>query len=96
MRKLGLIGGMSIESTIPYYHDIVYGVKKALGENKYPELTIESVDVFKVVEFIENKNYDEVTKYLLNSIENLKRAGVDFAVLTANTAHIVFDRLRNH
>ena len=48
-KKLGLIGGMGPESTIPYYHDIVYGVQEALGESVFPELTIESVNVFKVL-----------------------------------------------
>lgn len=32
MKKLGLIGGMGVESTIPYYHDIVYGVQKKLDK----------------------------------------------------------------
>ena len=38
MKKLGLIGGMGPESTIPYYHDIVYGVQEAIGEQAFPEL----------------------------------------------------------
>jgi len=50
MKKLGLIGGMGVESTIPYYHDIVYGVQKKLDKNIFPCLTIESVNVFRVLE----------------------------------------------
>ena len=46
MKKLGLVGGMGPESTIPYYHDIVYGVQNRLGEKFFPNLTIESVNVF--------------------------------------------------
>lgn len=41
MKKLGLVGSMGPESTIPYYHDIVYGVQKAVGKSFFPELTIE-------------------------------------------------------
>lgn len=37
MKKLGLVGGMGPESTIPYYHDIVYGVQKEMGENEIPD-----------------------------------------------------------
>lgn len=40
MKKLGLIGGMGPESTIPYYHDIVYGVQKKTGKDFFPPLTI--------------------------------------------------------
>lgn len=50
MKKLGLVGGMGPESTIPYYHNIVYGVQEALGKSLFPELSIESVNVFKVLE----------------------------------------------
>ena len=94
MKKLGLIGGMGPESTIPYYHDIVYGVQEALGKSVFPELTIESVNVFKVLGLCKEQKYDELTKYLTNAIHNLAKSGADFAALSANTPHIVFDRLK--
>lgn len=93
MKKLGLIGGMGPESTIPYYRDIVYGVQKALGKPTFPELSIESVNVFKVLGLCGEKKYDELTEYLMRAIRNLSNSGVDFAALSANTPHIVFDRL---
>lgn len=94
MKKLGLVGGMGPESTIPYYHDIVYGVKNACGHDYFPELTIESVNLYKVVSLIENREYDVVVEYLAAAVDNLARSGADLAALTANTAHIVFDRLQ--
>lgn len=94
MRKLGLVGGMGPESTMPYYHDIVYGVQKRLGEKSFPNLTIESVDVFKVLGYCSKNEYEELKKYLLNAINNLAAAGADFAALSANTAHIVFEELQ--
>lgn len=94
MKKLGLVGGMGPESTIPYYHNIVYGVQKALNKPLFPELTIESVNVFKVLKLCDEKKYDELTEYLMCAISNLARCGADFAVLSANTPHIVFDRLK--
>lgn len=93
MKKLGLVGGMGPESTIPYYHDIVYGVQKELGEPAFPELTIESVNVFKVLKLCGEKNYDEMTEYLMTAINRLAQSGADFAALSANTPHIIFDRL---
>lgn len=94
MKKLGLIGGMGPESTIPYYHDIVYGVQKELKGSLFPELTIESVNVFRILGLCKEKRYDELTEYLMKAIRNLEAAGCDFAALSANTPHIVFDRLK--
>lgn len=94
MKKLGLVGGMSPESTIPYYHDIVYGVQKKLGKDCFPTLTIESVNVFDVLGMCGEQKYDELVDYLSAAIDNLKKSGADFAALSANTPHIVFDRLK--
>lgn len=94
MKKLGLVGGMGPESTIPYYHDIVYGVQKKLGKDCFPPLTIESVNVFDVLGMCGEQKYDELTDYLSAAIDNLKKSGADFAALSANTPHIVFDRLQ--
>ena len=94
MKKLGLVGGMGPESTIPYYHDIVYGVQEALGKTIFPELSIESVNVFEVLRLCGEKKYDELTEYLIRAINNLAKSGADFAALSANTPHIVFDKLK--
>lgn len=94
MKKLGLVGGMGPESTITYYHDIVYGVQEALGKSLFPELSIESVNVFDVLRLCGEKKYDELTEYLMGAINNLTKSGADFAVLSANTPHIVFDKLK--
>ena len=94
MKKLGLVGGMGPESTIPYYHDIVYGVQEALGRSTFPELSIESVNVFEVLQLCGEHKYDELTEYLMVAINNLAKSGADFAALSANTPHIVFDRLK--
>lgn len=94
MKKLGLVGGMGPESTIPYYHDIVYGVQERVGRDYFPNLTIESINVFDVLRLCGERNYDELTDYLFQAVNNLARSGADFAALSANTPHIVFDRLQ--
>lgn len=94
MKKLGLVGGMGPESTIPYYHDIVYGVQKRLGRQIFPNMTMESLDVFRVLSLCKEEKYDELTEYLLGALNHLKAAGADFGALAANTPHIVFDRLK--
>ena len=94
MKKLGLVGGMGPESTIPYYHDIVYGVQNRLGEKCFPNLTIESVNVFDVLRLCNEQKYDELTDYLMQAIKSLIKSGADIVALSANTPHIVFDRLK--
>ena len=94
MKKLGLVGGMGPESTMPYYHDIVYGVKEMVGNDFFPNLTIESVNVFEVLRLCGEQKYDELTDYLMKAINNLVSSGADFVALSANTPHIVFHRLQ--
>lgn len=94
MKKLGLVGGMGPESTIPYYHDIVYGVQERVGKDFFPNLTIESVNVFDVLRLCSEHKYEELTDYLMNAINNLEKSGADFVALSANTPHIVFDKLK--
>lgn len=94
MKKLGLVGGMGPESTIPYYHDIVYGVQNRVGKDFFPNLTIESVNVFDVLRFCREEKYDELVEYLMKAVNNLVQSGADFAALSANTPHIVFKRLQ--
>ena len=95
MKKLGLVGGMGVESTIPYYNDIVYGVQNKIGKKFFPNITIESVNAFDVLGLCREQKYDELTDYLMQAIKNLTTSGADFIALSANTPHIVFDRLQN-
>lgn len=94
MKKLGLIGGIGPESTIPYYHDIVYGVQSRLKEKFFPNLTIESLNVFDVLNMCDRKEYEALTNYLMAAINNLRASGANFIALSGNTPHIVFDELQ--
>ena len=93
MKKLGLVGGMGPQSTVPYYMGIVYGVRERTSPDFFPNITVESVNVFEVLRLIGEGNTDRVTEYLLRAVGNLHAAGAEVAALTANTAHIVYDRL---
>lgn len=93
MKKLGLIGGMGPQSTVPYYMNIVYGVQQRTSPDFFPNVAIESLNVFEILKMIETEKYDELTNHFLTAINNLKASGVEIAALTANTAHIVFDKL---
>ena len=93
MKKLGLIGGTGPESTIEYYKGIEYGVQKKSGRSFFPNLTIESLSVFDVLDFCQKQDYAGLTAYLLKGIRNLAAAGAQYAALTGITPHIVFEEL---
>ena len=95
MKKVGLVGGIGPESTISYYHDIVYGVQKEVGRDFFPDVSIESIALFKWVDLCDKKEYDKLADYTMEPIERLARSGADFAVLTANTAHLIFDQVQS-
>lgn len=96
MKKLGLIGGTGPESTLIYYKKIVYGANKRVGKEFFPNLTIESLNVFNVLKYCSDRDYDGLTRYLVGGINNLVAAGCEIVSFTGNTPHIVFDALREH
>ncbi|MFT9400140.1 aspartate/glutamate racemase family protein [Acetobacter sp.] len=96
MKKLGLIGGTGPESTLIYYKKIVYGANKHVGKGFFPNLTIESLNVFSVLKYCSDRDYDGLTRYLMGGINTLIAAGCEIVSLTGNTPHIVFDALRKH
>ena len=75
MKKLGLIGGVGPESTIPYYRGIVNGVKYRMGKPYLPPLTIESLSCFEVIRMASSGDTEGLIAYLLAGIRNLAAAG---------------------
>jgi aspartate racemase len=95
MHKLGLIGGTGPESTIPYYHDIVFGVKEKMGTDYFPNMTIESLSVFEVLGKCAAGDYDGLAAYLSQGIANLAAAHCEYAAFTGITPHIVYDEVQH-
>lgn len=94
MKKLGLVGGTGPESTLIYYKDINYIVNKMTNGLEFPELSIESINLYKGLELCKLEQYEELLDYLLSAVNNLAAAGAEFAALSANTMHIVYDELK--
>jgi aspartate racemase len=93
MKTLGLIGGTGPESTIEYYRLLVARYREQ-ADGHSPPVIITSVDLKQMVEWMTAGNLAAVTDGLAAEFERLHRAGADFAALTANTPHIVFDELQ--
>jgi len=94
MKTVGIIGGIGPESTVEYYRFIIDGYRARQTDGSYPSIIINSIDLSKLLRWMNAGELDAVTDYLVAEIEKLERAGVDIAVLASNTPHIVFDQVR--
>jgi aspartate racemase len=91
MARVGLVGGLGPESTIDYYRRIIDGWRRRDGPDT-PSIVIDSIDAQQTLR-LSRDDRDGLTAYLMASLNRLAGAGVDFAALTANTPHLVFDDL---
>src|SRR5260370_26809429 len=96
MKTVGIIGGIGPESTIEYYRFIIEGYRERKGDGGYPSIIINSIDLSKLIAWMNADQLHEAADYVLHEIERLARAGADFGALASNTPHIVFDHLRAH
>lgn len=95
MRKIGLIGGLSPESTAHYYQIICREFNQKFGDLNFPELTIESLNLQTLVQRFDVDDWEGVATILLEALERLRRAGADFAAILANTPHNAYELLRH-
>lgn len=87
MKTIGLIGGMSWESSLEYYRIINETAKLKLGGLHSAQCLMYSVD-FAEVEALQHQNkWDELTDIMVNSAQKLKNGGADFIVICTNTMH---------
>lgn len=89
MKTIGLIGGMSWESTVPYYREINQAVKRALGGLHSAKLILYSVDFAEVERLQHVGDWAAAGALLTNVAQSLERAGAEGLVLCTNTMHKV-------
>ena len=89
MKTIGLLGGMSWESTAVYYRLINEGVKARLGGLHSAKLVLYSVDFQEIEELQHAADWDEAGKVLAKAAHFLQLAGADFLVICTNTMHKV-------
>lgn len=92
MKKIGMIGGLGPESTIDYYKIITNKFHDRTGYN--PNIIINSIDIYEMLGYVNEKNYEQLVKMLLDAITTLQKAGADFVFISSNTPHIVYDQLK--
>ncbi len=94
MKTVGIIGGIGPESTIEYYRGIIAGYRERQTDGSYPSIILNSINLRVLLGLITANALDQATEHLVNELQKLARAGVDFGVIAAGTPHIVFDQVR--
>ena len=93
MKKIGIIGGLGPEATVDYYKQITGFFHEHNQGLSTPEIIIYSTDISELFGLVAEQRWDALADWLVAKLAALKNAGADFAVISANTPHIVFDQV---
>src|SRR3954466_5946275 len=93
MQTIGLVGGMSWESSEVYYRDLNLGVRDRLGGRSSPKLVLSTVDFAEVTALEDEERWQQVGELLAEAARGVERAGADFLLLCTTTFHKVADQV---
>jgi aspartate racemase len=93
-KRIGILGGVSAESTRTYYEHITREHTRRYGDYSYPEVIIYSVSFQEFVDWHYNERWDLTANKMIAVFKALEKGGADFGLIAANTLHIVFDRVQ--
>ena len=95
MKTVGLIGGMSWESTIPYYEIINELIKEKLGGLHSAQIILYSVEFDEIEKCQSSGQWDKSAEILGNAAKKLELAGADFILICTNTMHKVAPQIQS-
>ena len=95
MKTIGLIGGMSWESTVPYYRIINECVKQALGGLHSAKILLYSVEFDEIEKCQASGDWDKSARILGDVARKLENAGADFILICTNTMHKVAPQIQS-
>ena len=95
MKTIGLLGGMSWESTVEYYRSINEGVRAALGNLHSAKIVVVSVDFDSIVKLQHDGEWEETGFLLAEHARHVQAAGADFLVICTNTMHMVAPQIES-
>ena len=95
MKTIGLLGGMSWESTVLYYKLINTYVKEALGGLHSAQIAMVSVDFQPIEDLQHNDNWEEAGDLLAVTARQVEAAGADFLLICTNTMHKVAGQIED-
>ena len=93
-KRIGILGGMSPESTAEYYQYIIHAYQKRFGNHGYPEIIIYSVSFQDYVDWPKAGRWDLIAQGLGQAARQLQAAGADFIIIATNTMHLVVEEIR--
>ena len=93
-KRIGILGGLTPESTVTYYEQIVHSWQRQHHDHRYPEIVVYSVSFQQFEDWMEAGEWDAIGEALSAGIGRLAAAGADFAVMATNTMHLLFERLQ--
>lgn len=96
MKTIGLLGGMSWESTTDYYRLINTLTKEQLGGLHSAKLVLYSVDFAEIEILQQQGHWEKAGQLLIQASQNVEKAGADFLVICTNTMHIVADSIQQN
>jgi aspartate racemase len=94
MRKIGLIGGMSFESSAVYYRMINEAVRERLGALHSAEVMLHSVDFQTIVDMQKAGRWDDAAKRLSEVAQGLEASGASCVLICTNTMHLIADEVQ--
>jgi len=95
MKTIGLIGGMSWESTVTYYQMINEGIKDSLGGLHSAKVLLYSVDFFEIEALMSRGAWDDAAELLGDVAHRLEAAGADMILICTNTLHKVAPQVQS-
>lgn len=96
MRTIGLIGGMSWESSLHYYKIINEEVKEKLGGHHSCKCLMHSVDFAEIEKLEHEDRWDVLTGIMIDSARKLEGGGAEILLICANTVHIAADEVQRN
>ncbi len=93
MKIIGLIGGMSFESTLTYYQIINETIREELGGLHSAKIIVDSIDFAPLAKAQEKDDWDFCARLMIDSARRLEKAGAELILIGANTMHIVYEEI---
>jgi len=91
--KIGIIGGLSPESTLLYYRYMIDEYRRLKNDSSYPEIIIYSLSFGKFSTYMKARKLDGAVHYLIHAAKALESIGCQFALISANTPHMFYDKV---
>ena len=94
MKTIGMIGGMSWESSIEYYRIVNQAVREKLGGLHSAKSIMYSVEFAEIEELQHQNQWDKLAEIMIEAGRSLERGGADFVIICTNTMHKLYDEVQ--